>query len=341
MQNIFELQKEDLSEIFTQTAFKLGMGLPSIVEKDFWVVKLLQLLFVEKDFLKHHVFKGGTSLSKCFGLIQRFSEDVDITISKKFLGFDESVEDVSEMGSKQRKRYFDALLRGAENHVHKISRMLFEKLQSQCHYSDWRIYIDSEDQQKIIFEYPKALALSMYPEDSYVKPKIVLEFGCRGELEPSTFVNVMTYAEEAFSHIFSKSDIVVNALSLERTFWEKITLLHMLAHQDDEKPLQSRMARHYYDVYMLSKSGVGKGTQKQRFALLASVARHKAVYFRSKQASYQTAKPGSLKLLPSQRRLKLVESDYQAMTEMFFGNAVSFSEILSEITMLENALNNK
>ena len=141
MQNIHKVPKEDLGEIFTQTAFKMGMGLPSIVEKDFWLVKLLKLLFSDNDFLKHHVFKGGTSLSKCFGMIQRFSEDVDITISRKLLGFDKSIEEVSELSNKKRKRYFDELLSAAVKHVNKISHTLRERIQSQVEHPDWQVYI--------------------------------------------------------------------------------------------------------------------------------------------------------------------------------------------------------
>lgn len=338
MHNIYDVPRNELGDIFKQTALKVGMSSPSIIEKDFWLVKLLQLLFSNNIFIKHHVFKGGTSLSKCFGLIQRFSEDVDITISKALLGFHESIEEVSILGDKKRKRYFNELISAAVQHVKTIAFTLEKQLESRIDHADWQLYVDSNDKQQIIFEYPKSLEQSMYPDDAYVKPKILLEFGCRGALEPASLVNITTYIEQSFSEIFSSNKITVNALNPERTFWEKITLLHMLAHKSDDKPPQPRMARHYYDIYKLSKSEV-IGTATKNIPLLESVATHKSIYFRSKQASYETAKPGSLKLVPNQRNLKALESDYNAMKDMFFQEKISFNDIFTEITLLEKNLN--
>lgn len=339
MQNIFEVAITDLGDLFTQTALKMGMGLPSIIEKDYWLVKILQLLFSDENFSKNHVFKGGTSLSKCYGLIRRFSEDVDITISREHLGFNQRIEEVSTLGNKRRKRYFDELRNAAEQHVEKIAKSLSERIQQHTEYSNSQLYVDSQNKQQIIFEYPKSLALSMYPDDSYVKPKIVLEFGCRGDMAPSHSVNVTTYIETTFNEIFSKCHVLVNSLDPERTFWEKITLLHMLAHQSEDKPLQARMARHYYDVYMLSQSDV-TDRAINNIQLLKAVATHKSIFFRSKQASYETAKPGSLKLVPNQLLLQQVESDYKAMEEMFFGEIVPFTKIARALEALENKLNN-
>ncbi len=339
MQNIFEVAITDLGDLFTQTALKMGMGLPSIIEKDYWLVKTLQFLFSDEHFFKNHVFKGGTSLSKCYDLIQRFSEDVDITISREHLGFKQGIEEVATLGNKRRKRYFDELKNAAEQHVEKIVKRLSEHFQKNTEDSNFQWYVDPHNKQQIIFEYPKSLALSMYPDDSYVKPKIVLEFGCRGGIVPSRPIHVTAYIETTFDEIFSKSNVLVNSLDPERTFWEKITLLHMLAHQPEDKPLRTRMARHYYDVYMLSQSEVTDRAIKN-IHLLKTVTTHNSIFFRSKQASYETAKSGSLKMVPNQLLLQQVASDYKAMEEMFFGGIVPFTKITSALKALENKLNN-
>ncbi len=339
MKDIFELPVTDLNEIFIQTAFKMSLGSPTIIEKDYWVVWLLRCLFSENNFSKHHVFKGGTSLSKCFGLIQRFSEDLDITISKKALGLNETLEEVGQLGSKKRKKYFEHLASVANEHVDGIHQSLSEKIGSQLSGLEWNLYIDSDNKQNIIFEYPKALESTMYPDDSYVKPKILLEFGCRGELEPSSDTDIVTYIEEYYKDIFTGSTTSVKAMKPERTFWEKITLLHMLAHQAEDKKIQLRIARHYYDVYKLSTAGIAKNAITN-LSLLDSVAAHKSIYFRSKQASYDTAKPGSLKLIPNQWLLKQINDDYLAMEDMFFGDVLSFDEIINEVTCLEDTINN-
>lgn len=338
MQNLLSLAQKDLPDIFQQTAIEMGVGNPIIVEKDFWVVQLLNFLFSENDFFKNHVFKGGTSLSKCFGLIERFSEDCDITISKSFLGFQQTTQEIGELGDKRRKRYFEELDMATNAHVNKISKILTHKIASQFPGDHWKILIDEKNSQNIIFEYPKLLKPSFYPSDFYVKPKILLEFGCRGDLDPAIEINICTYIEYIYPAIFSKKSVPVNVLTPERTFWEKITLLHMLANQNDQKALQNKMARHYYDVYKLSHSEIAKSAMSN-LDLLSSVALHKSVYYKSKQASYETAKPGTLKLIPNDFLLEHVENDYEAMKEMFFGEIVPFSDIVKSLTQLENKLN--
>lgn len=337
--NLLEISDKELGDVFTQTALEMGLGSPTIIEKDFWLVQILQILFSDPEFKKNHVFKGGTSLSKCFNLIQRFSEDLDITISRDCLGFKETTEEVSQLPNKKRKKYFDALIEAAEKHVEKIAALLSKKIHGKAKRNGWQIYIDQNDKQTIIFEYPRTLSTTIYPEEAYVRPKILLEFGCRGEMHPVQESDITCYVEEVFSRIFGKTMVAVNALSPERTFWEKITLLHMLAHQDKNKPMPPRMARHYYDVYKLTKSNI-VDQAIQNPSLLESVALHKLVYFRSKQASYETAKPGSLHLVPHEALLKLLKEDYVSMNEMFFGDIMSFDEIMETLMALENNLNN-
>ena len=130
MQTIFDTPSKDLGDIFQQTAITTDIS-STIIEKDFWLVRALQFLFSDRDFLTHHVFKGGTSLSKCFGLIQRFSEDLDITISRELLGFHETLETVSELSNKKQKSYFDNLQKTAVAHVKKTSDALSNHMQSQ------------------------------------------------------------------------------------------------------------------------------------------------------------------------------------------------------------------
>jgi len=336
VKSIFDISKSDRAELFTQAALKMGIGQPGIIEKDFWLVKTLQWLFSSDDFKKNHVFKGGTSLSKCFNLIQRFSEDVDITIAKSLLGFNEQDSEVAAFGNKRRKRYFDELSTATEKHVDVIASQLNKKLQSKS--EEGAIYVDREDQQQVIFEYPKTFEKSIYPEDSYIRQRILLEFGCRGDVTPACDASVHSYAEEMFSNAFTSMFVTVNVLAPERTFWEKATLLHMLANQDSSKSLQPRMARHYYDVYKLSQSDVMKSAINN-ISLLETVAIHKSVYFKSRQASYETARPGTLKLIPSDALIQKIESDYSAMEEMFFGEVISFDDILEQLTIVENQIN--
>ncbi len=329
----------DLPEIFNQTSIQLAFGTPAIIEKDYWLVKILKTLYSDSIFAMHHLFKGGTSLSKCYHCIRRFSEDVDITIDRRLLGFNETDNEVSELGSKNRKRYFEELIIKTDDHVNKIANELLVKLKNTSKKENWSVYIDKNDSQRVIVEYPKLLKESFYPASAYISPRIILEFGCRGDMFPKNNREVKTYIEEVFPNIKERSPVIVNTLQAERTFWEKITLLHMLAHQSDEVSLQTHIGRHYYDIHMLYQSEIGKSAAKD-IKLLETVAFHKSVFFRSKQASYETAKPGSICLLPSEKKLKEIHDDYESMSEMFFDEVVSFDVILNSIQLLQSELNN-
>lgn len=333
-----EIAVKDLPEVFNQTAIQLAFGTPAIIEKDYWLVKILQILYEDSNFYKHHLFKGGTSLSKCYQCIERFSEDLDITIDRSLIGFNESDQEVAEFGSKRRKRYFDELSNKTNRYIVDLSQSLLEKIKDKFPDLGWNIYIDSSDSQRIIIEYPKLLNLDLYPKNAYVAPRIIFEFGCRGDMFPHNNRKIQTYIEQAFPNIGESNPIEINTLHAERTFWEKITLLHMLAHQPDDKPLQSHIARHYYDIHMLYQNTIGKNAIKD-IALLQTVAFHKSVFFRSKQASYETAKPGSLLLTLSDVKLKYIREDYESMHEMFFSEIVPFDTILTTIELIQNDIN--
>ncbi|GJM06945.1 MAG: hypothetical protein DHS20C10_06790 [marine bacterium B5-7] len=339
MQKINDLTPEDLPDFFMETAIRMGIPSPTIIEKDFWLIQTLRGLF--NTSISNHplVFKGGTSLSKCFGLIQRFSEDIDLTLSRQSLGFDESLEDIASYGSKKRAHYFDALAEAANAEISQLKERLSSYFGKQLNHSNtWSIEIDTQDPQQLLFNYPLLLKPSLYPDNAYVKPKIRLEFGCRGDQNPHMTSSIVTYIESTFSDIFTAEPISVDVLDPARTFWEKATLLHMLAHQKADKTLQPRMARHYYDLYCLTQSPIG-ARALDNIDLLLTVAQHKSIFFRSKQAAYDEAKPGSLRLIPDHHLLSRVKQDYLAMEEMFFGDIIPFEKILSELQRLEHKIN--
>ena len=338
MRNLADVSIKDLPEIFNQATIEIPFGTASIIEKDFWLVQVLRILYQDDSFSKNHVFKGGTSLSKCYQLIRRFSEDLDITINRSVLGIDKTFDEIADLGSKSRKRFFEGLAKLANSHVEQIMKRLDLSLKSAFDDLRWNLYIDSNDAQRIIIEYPKMLDIAVYSPDAYVAPRIILEFGCRGDTHPQIKRTVRTYVEEALPNIFTPSAISVNTLSAERTFWEKITLLHMLAHKPEEKLFQSHMARHYYDIYMLNQSKTAESALND-IELLDRVAAHKSVFFKSAQASYETAKRGTLKLIPSSKHLKELEADYQSMSEMFFEGGVPFDLLIDNISKLEESLN--
>ncbi len=308
-----------------------------IVEKDFWVCWILKHLYSVPEFASHIIFKGGTSLSKAFGLIERFSEDCDLTIDKKVLG---ELKDPTEanISGKEQERRVEALVLAAQQY---ISNLLIPKLSDSIKQSmpsnvKWDLELTS-DKQTILFHYPQFLD-GIY-EKSYIKPSIILELGARGGILPKENKVIKPHIAEAFPELLINSDLSIPTLSIERTFWEKITILHSLYHRHQKgKIIGLRMSRHYYDVFMLDKNKITE-TAINKKDILQEVIRNNMVFFKDSNSSYSTATFGNLKLLPSQEMTAELRKDYRAMEAMITGEFPLFDQILSSIEQLEIQLN--
>ncbi len=151
--------------------------------------------------------------------------------------------------------------------------------------------------------------------------------------------NVTPYLCDAIPDALSNTDASVRVLAAERTFWEKATILHMLHHHPEGKALTPRMSRHYYDVFQLSNSEVIEPAMR-KLELLDRVAIHKRVFFKSAWASYDTARAGTLRLVPSERILDELRQDYATMEPMFFADPPGFDTILNKLREVEGLINN-
>jgi hypothetical protein len=177
-----------------------------------------------------------------------------------------------------------------------------------------------------------------YEGMAYITPRLKLEFGARGDPWPTEEKTIRPYAADDFPGFFEEPDCAVTVLSARRTFWEEATALHAEAHRPKNSPTPQYFSRHYYDIAMLLDTEDGKAAAD--FALLAQVAKHKAAFFRSGWASYDTARPGMLQLMPSEARQKDLRADYRDMAPMMFDDKpLSFNEILARIQKLQNTIN--
>ena len=321
-------------QLFTQTG--AAMDLPGhLTEKDFWVSWTLKHLFLIQDIREHLIFKGGTTLSKVHGIINRFSEDIDLTLDRKAFGFEENPEEASSR--KQRDRLIENMATECGNYV---SGELYDILQKQFAMSlsslSWKLTTDTYDPdgQTLLFHYP-----TVFPASEYNLPVVKLEFGSKSDLWPTEKSRIVSYAAEHFPQMFEEPACKVIALCAERTFWEKATILHQVAHWPEEKPLLPRYSRHYYDLAMLADSDFSK-TALDDLELLKRVVEHKIMYFRCGWASYQTAKPGSFKIIPSDKTLSELKKDYTLMEPMIFGDIPTFNDIMSTLESLEQRINN-
>lgn len=344
MDKVALLPADDRAALFGETAAGRGVA-DTIIEKDFWVCWSLRRLFgLPKGTTATLVFKGGTSLSKAFGAIRRFSEDIDLSFDRAELGYTGDRDPEKEgITKKQAARLIDDLVGDVERHIAEkllpaLRAAIVEQLGEPTN-AEWSLEIDAGDAQTVNFHYPTALPAAEYEGMAYITPRVKFELGARGDPWPTEEKTIRPYAADDYPDFFDDPDTSVTVLSARRTFWEKATALHAEAHRPAESPTPQYFSRHYYDLAMLLDTAEGKAAAAD-FDLLAQVAKHKATFFRSGWASYDTARPGTLRLMPGEARIKDLRGDYRAMAPMMFDETPpSFDDILAKISALQETIN--
>mgnify|MGYP003365496910 CR=1 FL=1 len=336
----FARRPADDRRAYIEEAAALRDLTPIIIEKDFWVCWTLRRLVQASGLTGHMTFKGGTSLSKAYDIIQRFSEDIDLTISRSAPILN-TVASPMEAGisGKELERRTKALKAAAQDYVATIAMpVLAHEIGAALGTSvGWELLLDPEDrdQQTVLFIYPRSSGDEPGAEGGYIKPRIKLEFGARGDTEPFTMRPIIPYLAENFPEELPDSVTEVPTLAVERTFWEKVTILHALHHNGK---LRDGLSRHYYDVLMLDRASVTAGAVLQP-DLLAQVVHNKSLMFADKSASYETAVLGTLKLLPQDGMMERLAQDYDAMQDMFMTSPPAFSALIDGIARIERAIN--
>ena len=172
----------------------------------------------------------------------------------------------------------------------------------------------------------------------YLQRQVKIELGARSDGWPAELRSLQPYIAKAFPEILKQSDCKITVLALERTFWEKATILHAESHRPPEKATPLRFSRHYYDLAMLADHPKGKEAVK-RSDLRDRVVEHKQIFFPATWACYEQAVPGSIRLIPGETRLEFLRRDYRAMEEMFLGDPPSWKSIMERLQKLERELN--
>lgn len=337
MQTFLALAPHEQKLAIEQTAARKGWASPS-VEKDFWVCWVLRALFAMPDLASHLTFKGGTSLSKVWNLIDRFSEDIDLTIDRAALGFGGNEGPDQAPSAKQRQKRLKALKDACRDHVQSHVLPQLAAIMTAELSGNWTLKPDETDPdgQTLLFAYPTHFAAQQH---RYVRPVVKIELGARSDPWPAQSAVVRPYIAEAFPQAFSKPDCDVVALAPERTFWEKAMLLHEETYRPADKARRPRMARHYYDLYQLIIHGVAARALEDR-QLFEQVVEHRRVFFAHNWVDYETLRPGSLRLLPLPEQQSGWREDYAAMQGEMFGNAPPpFDTLLGAIRSIEHEFN--
>lgn len=330
------LSREDRREACLQTMAATGIR-ANMVEKDAWVCWTLRELFSLPGADDHFIFKGGTSLSKVWKVIHRFSEDIDISLSREWLGFSGARDPEAAASRKQRAKLLEELSAAcAEKLTTVVVPALRARIATACVSSNWSLDVSPDDPQTLLFAYP-----TVFTEGStagYVRPVVKIECGARSDRWPVALQPLAPYLADAFPQVFPDAAFNVPVLGIERTFWEKATILHAEAHRPADKPVPDRFSRHYSDLAALAAHPTCE-TAPARADLRQRVVAHKQVFFAASWASYETAVPGTFKLIPSPERLAALAADYRAMQDMFFRPPSPWPEIVSTLTALETRIN--
>jgi len=342
MKELLSISRNERAQLFLEATHRSpNIHNPIIIEKDFWVCWTLDQIFSIPSLSPHITFKGGTSLSKCYNIINRFSEDIDLTLAKSYIGITGDNDPISAVTSSQRSRRLEQLSDSVKIKIaNDIKPILIEEFRKNIspHFNDkeWQLKTDDKDEQSLIFHYPSCLEKA---SDGYIDISIKLEFGARGDNSPCESKTISTYAQQLLPELFELPPVIhVISLTAKRTFWEKITLLHAEYHRDPQKPLPGRMFRHYYDIVMLDKKNLTQDALNDT-ALINDVVKNKVIYFPSKWANYDEAKISSLHLYPNEVFIESLKHDSQNMTDMFFGESPNFESTLSEIKRIESVIN--
>ena len=323
----------DREVLFGNAADRAGISNPAIVEKDFWVCFTLDYLFHKSPWPQFFIFKGGTSLSKAYHVIERFSEDIDLIMDWRLLGY--GIHEPWEERSKTKQDKFNKkAVADASEFLTKTFAPQMEKDMSSMIGRAVSVKMDPDDKEQctVNFFYPHVF------NTNYLRQEIRLEIGPLAEWVPSHPVTISSTAAEQFPNTFKQSGTVVSVVDVERTFWEKVTILHKTASSYEQKGIPIRYARHYYDLYQMSRSRV-KEDAFSRKELLEQDVKFKLKFYYAKNASYETAQFGTVRLVPSEAAIKDLSIDYEHMKDMIYGEKPSFDEIMKSIATLETEIN--
>jgi nucleotidyltransferase AbiEii toxin of type IV toxin-antitoxin system len=335
----FARSPQERADVIREVAARRNIS-AVMVEKDFWVSWTLAVLFSHSDFCNQLVFKGGTSLSKVFGVIERFSEDIDLSVSPEFVGIDEQWVEEAESRTKRsdRMEQLEAACTKTvrERIAPELERIAEDALGKPANSNHWTEFQVDDDTHSpvVLFHYPSNEATGF----EYLRRSIKMEFGSLTDQRPVGKHSIRPWAGEEFPAVFSDFQCEVVALELERSFWEKATILHAEYHRDRTKPIRDRFSRHYSDTAAIARHGeINLALANDQ--LRQQVADWKSRFFPPGWAHYETAKPGSFHLVPPGFRLNELERDYREMRPMFLKEPPKFESIVSELSDLEKKIN--
>jgi hypothetical protein len=329
------------SGLFITAAQRLGTT-PQNVEKDFRVCWTLDALFNGLPGGPRLLFKGGTSLSKGFGLIRRFSEDIDVTVFRDDLGVPATIDELAALSRKKREAALDAIRDACEAHINGALLDHLTVIAAQCceraglEAGAIKVIPDAKDRQTLLVAYP-----SVTSEDAYIAKSVKIESGAKSALDPNSRRSIAPYVDEDLPTI----DLGVPNVTIvdaERTFWDKVVILHGLRRwyeiRGQLRGNGQRVSRHYYDLHQLMQSPVGQSAIEDR-TLGEDCVAHARMFFNRPDFDLASAQPPTFVLCPEDGMINDLRQDYRAMATMIFSEPPEFDAIVDSVAALERQLN--
>lgn len=326
-----DIPTEDQKALLDSLQTKIGLK-SAIIEKDWWVTTVLRSLF-KLPYTAHLSFKGGTSLSKCWHLIERMSEDIDIGITREYLGYS---------GELSKNQISDKLRRASCTFVRETLQF---DLQNQMvvdgvNPGKFNIKVNitpvsTTDPEVIFVEYE-----SQTSSIPYIPTAVKIEVSGRSMSEPVAEVKVHSMIDEYMPNTpFMEEKFTVRAVLPQRTFLEKVFLLHEEFSKADDQIRVNRMSRHLYDLYkMLNTSAFEKALSDND--LFSQVTDHRRKFIGLKGFDYDTLRRGTINIVPPECVYSKWKEDYETMqAEMIYGESISFDEMISELKRLNEIIN--
>jgi predicted nucleotidyltransferase component of viral defense system len=322
MNKFLQLSETDRKTIFSQVSRRNKLA-QKIVEKDWWVTMTLRALFA-CECADHIVFKGGTSLSKAWNLIERFSEDIDIAIDRKFFGFEGELK----------KKQINNLRRASCTY---ISGALKDELDNKLQELDIVGYTLSVAETQDTTKDPQTIEIqynSLFPANNYIMEKVLMEIGARSLIEPSQTVKLRSILAETLPDAAYSDDFFdVPTVIPQRTFLEKAFLLH----EEFQKPLEKvridRMTRHIYDLEKLMDTEYAINALKNK-ELYNAIVEHRRTLTAMKEVDYSTHAPATINFVPPDSVIDAWRKDYEQMKNMIYGQSLPFDRLIERIKEL-------
>ncbi len=322
---LFQKSDDERKAVFTDVASQIGIR-ADMAEKDYWVSFVLNKIFADRNMAEIFWFKGGTSLSKAYRCINRFSEDIDLLlklseVAAPFETFEKerSTNAINTFKSKVRKQTTSYISEKIIPHLELL-------LNGIC-----TLRQDPDDLNNVFISYP-----SVFSSLGYIRPDIKLEIGAFAEGTPFAPAKVNSYVADIYPHL-AEDTADIPTVSIARTFWEKVTVLHYLYFLPEDRATPSRHSRHFYDIYKLFLSPY-QNEILQSAKLLESIISFDRKFYTKRGVDYDSISTGTLRLYPSEARIEDLRKDYEQMNEMIFGSTPSWNELMDFCKELEKQL---